>query len=329
EDGNTSDYYPTKVAYTVGDDDMEAEFSENSFLEQKDLTEKLVGQFFRTDEDFYRNNTEEAITRNPKSLTPDEKKAKMYLVIVANTLDADIGASCIKDKDRTLKTFTDLAQFMKIQFEPRVIFDNDFDKAHVDGAIQAIQPNPNDIVIFYYSGHGFTRNDKYTYPYMALTSKSFDGIDNSNSLNIQEVYNQLNAKGARLTLVLSDCCNSDPNATNAEFGDVAATRTSGLKWNLDNCKALFLTQKRTSILMTAASRGELSAGTGNLGGIFTYNFRTSMVNYFVGGTKDDITWDNLLKDAQAQTIKKAENTKCKEENGSTRQCVQHPVYQLP
>ena len=86
-----------------------------------------------------------------------------------------------------------------------------------------------------------------------------------------------------------------------------------------------------SILMTAASKGELSAGTGNLGGIFTYKFRTAMVNYFGKKGKLDqvVSWQNILFDAKNETIKKAENTKCKDpNNGSLSQCVQHPVFQI-
>jgi hypothetical protein len=41
---------------------------------------------------------------------------------------------------------------------------------------------------------------------------------------------------------------------------------------LKNCRALFMNDKPLSVLMTAASKGELSAGN-STGGIFTFNFR--------------------------------------------------------
>ncbi len=47
--------------------------------------------------------------------------------------------------------------------------------------------------------------------------------------------------------------------------------------------------------MTAATKGELSAGNQSYGGFFTYNFRSALVNYLSPVFNlSDVTWPNLL-----------------------------------
>ena len=61
----------------------------------------------------------------------------------------------VLDKDRNLKMFKDLAEFMGIGFDSKVIFGADFSKQNVASAVNNLQPNAHDLVVFYYSGHGF------------------------------------------------------------------------------------------------------------------------------------------------------------------------------
>ncbi len=129
---------------------------------------------------------------------------------------------------------------MQIQFVPKMIFGKEFSKINVDNAINAISPGPADIVVFYYSGHGFSNiKDKYSFPYLDLRDKSFQTYGGAYTLNIEDIYNRIRAKGARLNLVFSDCCNSDPSQSSIITSDVAGTRSSSIGWNINNCKALF------------------------------------------------------------------------------------------
>lgn len=89
---------------------------------------------FSENQDFYKNLFETSI----RQLTVTEKAITLHLIIVANTNDLDIGYTCTVDKDRTLKIFSE-----------------------------------RDIVVFYYSGHGYSKPDNYQYPYIELRVKKF------------------------------------------------------------------------------------------------------------------------------------------------------------
>lgn len=319
---STGVYEPGSVISTNDNgEDIEGEFT-TKLLDEKDLTRQLVSKYFVEKDTFFENFFEEASTR---PVMPAQKNIRMFLLLVANTEDISIGTTCVVDKDATYKTFSQLAEFMQIQFIPKVIFGKDFSKANVDNAINTINPNPGDIVVFYYSGHGFANTkDSYTFPYLDLRDKAYQNYGGEYTLNMEDIYKRIKAKGARLNLVLSDCCNADPSQSNTISTDVATTRTSSIGWNMDNCKALFLSNNPISILMTAASKGELSAGN-STGGIFTFNFRESLEKS-IGHFSNNVSWTVLLNSAQQQTVGKAQKTWCNKEKKIV--CKQLPTYKL-
>jgi hypothetical protein len=168
--------------------------------------------------------------------------------------------------------------------------------------------------------------DGNTFPYIDLRTKDFESIGGVNAMNMQDIYRTIKLKGARLNLVLSDCCNSDPNLANSISTGVASLRSSSLGWSMQNCQELFLNQRPTSILMTAAAKGEVSGGNNAYGGFFTFNFRESLQKN-LGLFGQFVTWEQLLKTAKTQTITKANNTLCPNLNSvGFSQCKQNPVF---
>ncbi|RYY49761.1 MAG: hypothetical protein EOO06_06100 [Chitinophagaceae bacterium] len=292
-------------------------------LEQEDLTEDYVSQFFLEEEEFYQN----LFKVKPRSLTAAEKQTRLHLILVANTEDESIGATCQLDRRRTMKTYKDLAEFLGIAFNPKEIYGSNYSKAAVQYAVQTLQPAAQDIVVFYYSGHGFSNpNPNFSFPDMALSNKGFEDA-RANSWNMEEVYNAIRQKGARFNLVYSDCCNNSvddkPNLT----CDVPKMRNSALGWSLENCKSLFMNKNRTSILMTAAKRGEMSAGNGASGGFFTHNFRSNLMSYF-GPLHLYPNWKTILETTQSTTTEQSENARCSERNEALKTYKQHPVFRI-
>lgn len=323
---NSTDYYnpwaivsPDSATGRVD----QGEYLDVKLLNQEDLTPDFVNQFFDKEEGFFQNVTEVATGRG---LTNEEKKTKMYLLIAANTLDADIGSTCEEDRKQTEKVFGDLAEFLGIQLVKKSIYGQEYNKKNIETAIQSLNPSPKDIVVFYYTGHGFSQNDNYQFPHIALTAKSFESA-RANSLNMEEVYARIKSKGARFNLVLSDCCNNSIEGASAIIPvNMARTRASNLPWDPDNCKALFMNPKPTSILMTAASRDELSCGISS-GGLFTTALRSSLIDFF-SKFRNNVTWAELLTEAKNDTIKRADKTAMQGDNGTYTRCKQHPIFKI-
>jgi hypothetical protein len=321
----TGNYEPLGVlSEDENNNEYEGVINEVTLLNESDLTKERISKYFTEKDDIYVNLFEEAQVRN---LTPQQTATRLFLIVVANTDDISIGSTCVVDRDATLKTFTTISEFLGIKFVPTVISGKDFKKVNVDNAIRNLQPAQNDIIVFYYSGHGFNdMKQSYRFPYIDLRDNVSQPFGGPYTLNMEEIYKSIRAKGARLNLVLSDCCNSDPSLSNLSTGDVATTRHSSIGWNAANCRALFMAEQPLSILASAASKGELSAGN-STGGIFTFNFRESMEKFF-GPFYTLVSWEQVLKLSQASTIRKAKNTLCIQEDNSRKVCVQNPVFKV-
>jgi hypothetical protein len=295
-----------------------------NLIELPELTEELVAQYFNKEEEFYQNLFGPQATRG---LTPEEQVMKMHIIAIANTEDDEIGISCQKDQSRNIKTFSYLAEYLGIKSEVIKIEGSAFGKATLENVLNSMRPSPQDIVIFCYSGHGFmipAQNKKY--PNIDLRSQpSQSYLDYY--MNMEDIYATIVGKGARMNLVISDCCNNDPTSSNTIGADIAQTRSSGLGWSMDNCRKLFMDPKRKSILMTSADQGEKAACNTTFGGFFSYYFKVAMENQF-SQFKANASWEDVLEDARKQTITKAEATYCGKPQIPANVCKQHPIFKV-
>jgi len=319
-------YYEPSFVMEVHDDGTETvgELDEVKLLNQEDLTRERMLQYYTEDDEVFRNLFEVS----SRNIAFDNRQTKLHLILVANTNDKSIGKTCVTDKDNMLSLFNEVAEFLELGFSPTVIEGSNFSKANVEKAINALRPGKNDIVIFYYSGHGFSKQkDNYTFPYMDLRDKSYQAFGEPYTINMESIFQRIKLLGARLNLVLSDCCNNDPSQTANMLNDEPNTRTSSIGWNKIKCIDLFLNPKRMSFIMTAARKGELSAGTISDGGFFTFNFRETLektVGNF--GREKIVSWSAILNTAQAQTIASISGKRCRQADNSVGKCVQNPVY---
>ena len=78
----------------------------------------------------------------------------------------------------------------------------------------------NDIVMFYYSGHGFRYpNDASDYPRMWLKTGSDENVETNNLRIEEDVYDHIIKMGAGVNIVLSDCCNTTAAGDNGNFNN--------------------------------------------------------------------------------------------------------------
>ena len=81
----------------------------------------------------------------------------------------------------------------------------------------------------------------------------------------------------------------------------------------------------TSIIMTAAQKGEMSSGNGIVGGYFTNEFRSNLISYFKP-LHNYPTWAGVLGEVKTSTIEKADNARCSGSGEPLKTYKQHPVY---
>lgn len=301
-----------KIAETVNS----LEKSYNDLLREKDF----LSFFYNENDPFFKFLYGERDRVNPGFV----RKEKLFLIAIANTNDTKIGITSKKDFEEISETFTTLCNNLRMKMVLTKISGNGFNIQNLNKALANLEkqkPSSIDIVVFYYSGHGFRfSNDKSRFPRMSLRTSPDQDIS-KNNMPIEDVYNRILKLKTRVSLVLSDCCNSEIDTPAPVGRDVLKTRfggynTTSQSLNMANCNALFFPKQPISILTTSAEVKQLATGNPTMGGFFSYYFKAFLDKSLYSFWKSD-SWLRLLLDAKEKARWQALSAEC----GTTR-CIQ-------
>lgn len=128
---------------------------------------------------------------------------------------------------------------------------------NIGNAIQRVnqEAQAQDLVWFYYSGHGSNQGDGW--PTFSNSAGSFD---------MTEVHNAISAINCRLKITMYDCCN---------IGQTNARRSGGLSgsdWSRNPNKLMLFRQSRGTVKVCSSSDNKYSYGIPDVGGFFTNSF---------------------------------------------------------
>lgn len=229
----------------------------------------------------------------------------LHLIVVANTNVSDIGTACEKDMVNLSSEFGGIARVLGMKYDLKTIKGDSYSKENLAQLIKNFNPNQNDVVVFVYTGHGFRFDDQQDYyPNMDLSPTSYDDPI-QNYVALSDIYKELLAKGARLSLVFSDCCNNEVGATTPLVNSNTLFSRSNNNFDVKKLERLFV-DASGSLIATAASPGEIS-WCGVNGGFFTLSLLESLRGQ-VSALSDQIPdWEVLVGNAIAAATARSEN----------------------
>ncbi len=307
--------------------------TENKEFSSAEIDTNLVKQFYAPGTEYYSQlfgNMQEPGLTSRGGLNEQQKKMKIWMIIVTDLLDPTVGKSCARDKENISYTFTNIAKKMGLQ-PPVISYINgpQFSRQSVLAAITNIKPSADDMVIFYYSGHGYReKNEGSDLPKMILSNDyTFDNLAKK-SLSIQAIVDSLSKKKSRFNLVINDCCNVEccPVPSPGLGKDPVVTQKSiGLPVSTENFIKLFLEPRGTVIASSSRPR-EYSVGNPEKGGFFTWYLRISLEKQLSQYNRD-IAWENIFYEAGRNANYLALTGLCGEENNK-RRCIQNPWYDV-
>lgn len=243
-----------------------------------------------------------------------EPTSTLHLIMTANTNVSDIGQACQVDMNRVKSEFAGVAKALGMSYKQTLVSGNDYSKEAVEEAIDKLQPDSNDVVLFVYSGHGFRFKDqKDYYPNMDLAPTAYDKAT-ENYIPLSQVFSAITKLGGRLNIVLSDCCNSEVEETLPIINSNSLFSRSNTNFDLEKLRLLFI-HSEGDIIATAASPGEYS-WCGSNGGFFLLSLIESMRGQISAMSDEKPSWDTLIKNAIEAAAQKSEsNQSCKRQNG--------------
>jgi hypothetical protein len=215
---------------------------------------------------------------------------KLYAILVGDTQDASIGngiAANLKNMD----SFLDAVEMDgKITISKIEIKGDNFNCKKINEAVEQLNVEPSDAVLFYYSGHGFRRDS---------TQTQFPEFDCRRTLDPDRaelsgiVDNLVKAKKPKFLLAIADTCNKESTAFIAAppAGFAPAEKQAAFR-------RLFQGYSGT-LIMSGSIPGEYSWYTvagGSLGGFFT-NQLLQAINQKIKEQRSNVRWEDIASDA--------------------------------
>lgn len=223
----------------------------------------------------------------------------IHVILYANTIDEGIGETVKIDVKRVKNEIGQIAQYIGYNVSWSIATTaDDCTKGGLFSDLNSLQPNSNDIIFFYYSGHG--RRDQATdtdpFPRMCLTESDW-----SNHPQVAEVRNILSSKNARLKIIVTDCCNNDPSVRGfSRSYSKGATYSKGTDYA--NYKKLFV-ETKGEVVITSSKIGQTSGCNEDVGGYLTYMFFLDL--HEAAENASTSNWNTILENTKKDLV---ENT---------------------
>jgi hypothetical protein len=201
----------------------------------------------------------------------DADAQRVHLLVAGDTLDQNIGKSVDSDLDNIVATFFILLR--DGQLEHARLAGDAVSAENVLKAIQRFRVMPDEAMVFYWAGHG--AYDKLG-PYLQMPR--------GGSLYRSTLLGAMKRKQARLTVLLTDCCNVYSDAT-AGMPRVAPASPDPRRKTSPLFDELFC-KSRGVVDVNAAAQGEVALGTKD-GGLFTLSLAYIMPGKKLADEKAD------------------------------------------
>lgn len=162
--------------------------------------------------------------------------------------------------------------------------------------VTSLSVAPNDIVMFYYIGHGThgtVGGDVWPMMFMAQDNPNF-------LVPLKWVHDQLKAKGARLTATIGMCCNvyQGINRTSTPSFGVNYGNTFLTDTERNAIQKMFLEHKG-DFLLSSASPGQSSVGGNTPLGPMDLFTCVLVKNFEDSASEGDLEWSTLFNDVKA------------------------------
>lgn len=204
-------------------------------------------------------------------------------ILATDTRAEGIADSTMRDLDHMKKSLSAIAHHLHLKPFIQIVKGSDCSVHIIKKALRTFQEHCNDIVLFYYSGHGNMDPDNSPWPVMYPS-----GSINERGLLGASVVKYFQNNPHRLSIVLLDCCNESVS------GGPYATMTRekfviGPKEDLPGLQCLFLKAKGL-IVASGAGYGE-SGRCGSDGSVFTRSFLKTLK---LECQRNAICWEELF-----------------------------------
>lgn len=230
----------------------------------------------------------------------------LHAILVADTRDPLLAKACAYDIELMHRQLVQITAAIDYQLAEQRITHQDFSQQQLDRVVRALIPRHDDILVFYYSGHGYhqpTSPDRF--PTLMLIK---EGSTFAKNPGLRAVHTALKQKKARLCITLGDCCNNIVSTTRGMINKRISPKALVLTNDSLNAayRKLFL-NVRGDALIASSEPPQQSCAHPDSGSFYTRAFDEALE--LASRYNKTISWESLLRDAQTRLTRHAATSK--------------------
>lgn len=225
------------------------------------------------------------------TLPAQGEAATLHAIIVGDTYDSIIGPGVVRNIELIHSEVVRIAYHARLNLSELILSEDDYHPMSVLQAIQDLKTDPDDVVLYYQSSHGY-RTEELAGIWPAL----FFGW-NEWALRLDDVNEILRGKPQRLTLILADVCN---NCVKWEDAPTIFRMAPGIEsMGLSKRYQKLFVESRGTIIASAAKPGQIAWIDIEQGSLFTLSFLKAIQK---GSSAKKTDWNAVLSSTQAHTL---------------------------
>jgi len=199
-----------------------------------------------------------------------------------------------------------IEQNTKLEIRTYDFTGHNFENENLRNTIKNINCNNDDVIFFYYTGHGFRySNQRDQWPTLAVGYHIHSMMEAyQQSISLNDIITTLKNKNARLIICLVDCCNSDVafEAPIIEEFKGQVNLSFSIR-NPERFKELY--ENSTGIIIASSSiPGQVSKCNPKLGSYFTSSFVE--VHKELTSISNNSNWEDMIRKVKDRTERLAE-----------------------
>lgn len=205
-----------------------------------------------------------------------------FQALIACDTYSELRPSTKKDIEHMRTVLREISVSTNLRLSMRFLYGDTLSADAVHSWVKSMEKSSPDVILFYYSGHGY-RTDccRSPWPYLFFP-KSIESFP-SDSL-----YTRLQAIGSRLVIIILDCCNNSLTPKFPVIGSLAKAK-GRTTTHLPGLKTLFL-KNRGVIIAAGSSPGEAAFALPN-GSLFTNSWLQALRS---SATAEDVSWKTIF-----------------------------------
>lgn len=218
----------------------------------------------------------------------------IHILVFCDTKDRKVGLSATNTRDYFQNEFVpDLRRYSGCNVNAKFYYDATFTKSSLENAVNNLSSSSNDVIFFYYCGHGFNATSSTRqYPRLFL-----GGMDEAHSKWLEDVYSALKQKNHRLLVTIAEACNRVYDVQYSRNGPGAFGPHPTITKSAANYRSLF---SKSGDYLCSSSKREQASWFDNGWGYFTDCF----INVFGNETSEmtsSPSWDNIFATTTQKT----------------------------